>query len=394
MTTITDASADAVRPSSLVVSSYEGGVEVIDNLADEWRELCEEAADDQPFYRPEWIQAYIRAFVPRARILLLAVRRGQRLCLLLPLVLERTTLSGVPIRKLRAPVNAHACRFDAARSSGWEGEAAIGACWDYLAKLGSWDLLEFRNAAEGSTVDRLVEAARASGFHAVQVPERPNPCVPIPADPKLLTQMPLNARLRTKLRQVRRQLTDQGPLQLKRVDTADRDAIERFYELEASGWKGQESSAIVCNPGTRQFYDEVALSAARFGYFSLYLLEWRGQLLAAHFALTHQGRYYSPKVAYNEKFKEFVPGHLIVSEILHDCVARGIQSYDITGPDDEWKMKWTGEARSVHHHSVFGHGPAGRLAFAVRFKLRPAISRLLLKRSRSGQAVPELGSIP
>jgi hypothetical protein len=34
---------------------------------------------------------------------------------------------------------------------------------------------------------------------------------------------------------------------------------------------------------TRQFYDEKAESAARLGYFSRYMLELNGQLLAAHF---------------------------------------------------------------------------------------------------------------
>jgi len=220
-------------------------------------------------------------------------------------------------------------------------------------------------------VSQLVAAARESGFRTTEASDRPNPFVPVPADPGLLKHLPRSSRLRTKLRQVRRQMTEQAPLRFYRLDTADADALERFYQLEASGWKGQVGSAILCKAETRRFYDEIAQSAARFGYFGLYMLEWKGQLLAAHFSLTYKDRCYSPVVAYNENFKEFAPGHLIVSEILQDCLARGISGYDVTGQDQEWKMKWTTEARPVTHHYVF-RGLLGHLAYHVNSSLKRA----------------------
>jgi CelD/BcsL family acetyltransferase involved in cellulose biosynthesis len=193
--------------------------------------------------------------------------------------------------------------------------------------------------------------------------------------------MPRNSRLRTQLRQVRRLLAEQGSLKFYRVETADQAALERFYQLEASGWKGREGTAINCRADVRQFFDEAAKSAERFGYFSLYMLEFKDQLLAAHFSLTHQGRCYSPRVAYNENFGQFSPGHLIVSEILQDCALRGIYGFDITGQDQEWKMKWTAEARPVNHHLVF-RGAMGNLAYAIESKLKPAVSRILSRTNK------------
>jgi hypothetical protein len=75
---------------------------------------------------------------------------------------------------------------------------------------------------------------------------------------------------------------------------------------------------------------------------------------------------------------------LIVSEILRDCAARGIHTYDITGPDDEWKMKWTDRVRRRSMYYVFRDNAAGSLAYALRFKVRPAIKRLL----RPGRELP------
>ena len=332
-------------PGRVTVLAHRGRVEIIDAIVDEWRSLCAGAADDQPFYRPEWIRAHLRAFAPEAQVVIIAARLDGRLCLILPLVEDNCMFSGLPVRRLRSPVNAHVGRFDAVRTSGPDGDEAICATWDFLKELEGWNLLEFPHTPAGSTIERLITGAGESGFRTVQVPEKPNPFVRVPSDPDFLKQMPLNSRLRTKLRQARRELAKRGSLILRRIDAPDRAALDRFYQLESSGWKGREGSGIACSPSTRQFYDEVAESAARFGYFSLYMLELNGQLLAAHFALTSTNRCYSPKVAYQESFRQFAPGHLIVAEMLRDCAMRGIRDFDITGPDDEWKMKWTSETQ-------------------------------------------------
>jgi len=363
-------------PSTLSVYAQRGGVEIVDRLADEWRDLCDQSADDQPFYRPEFIRAHIRAKIPGAKVVVITVRQEGRLRLLLPLVEELGTFSKVPVRKLRSPVDMHCGRFDAVRCSGPESDAVMSATWNYLKEMDSWDLLQLRYAPQGSAVSRLFSMAEGEGFLTIQEPGRPNPYVPVPAAPELLERMPRSSRLRTKLRQIRRQIGEKSPMKFYRVDQADPDALDRLFALEASGWKGQDGGAVNCNPSFRQFFRELADSAARFGYFSLYMLEVEGQLIAAHYSLVYRERCHSPIVAFNEKFREFAPGHLIVGEILRDCMARGITGYDITGEDQEWKMKWTDQALSVNHFSVF-KGRIGRMAYGVGVRLKPSLRRIL-----------------
>lgn len=363
-----------VRTSGVAVRSQRGGIEIVDRLADEWRSLCGVAVDDQPFYRPEWIRAYLRAFVPCAKVLLISARAEGRLSLVLPLVEERGTFSKIPVRKLRSPVNFWAGRFDAVRSRGAEGDAAVSATWEHLRGLEGWDLVQFRDAPEGGTVSQIAAAAQADGFRVIEQPDKPSPYVPIPADPDQLKQMPLNSRLRRELRQVRRRLSGRGVLNFYRVDTADRDALQRFFRLEASGWKGQEGTAIACEPRNQQFFDEIAESASRFSYFSLYMLELNEHLMAAHFGFTLRDCYYSAIVAYDEDFKQCSPGHLIIDEIVRDCAVRGIHCYDTTGQNQEWKMRWTNQVRPMSHYYIF-RGGLGNLAYAVESRIKPALGR-------------------
>src|SRR6185369_17247575 len=82
------------------VKAETGGVEVVDLLGDEWRRLHEESACQEPFYRPEWVSAYIRAFASEKKVVVVTARVGGVLRAVLPLIEERSICCGAPITKL------------------------------------------------------------------------------------------------------------------------------------------------------------------------------------------------------------------------------------------------------------------------------------------------------
>jgi CelD/BcsL family acetyltransferase involved in cellulose biosynthesis len=368
---------NATTATAIAASCHRGGVEVLERWADDWAELCDDAADDQPFYRPEWIAAHIQSFTPKAKIALITVVADGRLQLILPLLEEWAWFNGVPVRRLRAPVNGHSCRFDAVRRRGAEGERAIEHAWTCLKSLRSWDLLEFESVPAEGTVSALTEAARHDGFLTGKVTMSPNPYIRIPADPAALGELPVNKKLRSQLRGIRRELGETTGLRLRRVRDADRDVLRRFYALEAAGWKGAAGTAIASSASCVRFYDQIASWAESLGLLDLYLLERKHQLLAGHFGLTYNGRYFSPKIAYEESCGKWAPGHLIVEEIVRDCAERGVREYDITGQNDDWKRKWTDQTRGQSLHFIFRQGIWGVLAHAMRFKVRPLVKRAL-----------------
>jgi CelD/BcsL family acetyltransferase involved in cellulose biosynthesis len=368
---------DPARPAATAVSAHRGGVEIVGRFADEWRGLCGESIDDQPFYRPEWIAAHIRAFTPKAKVVLFAVRVEGRLCLVLPLLEERALFCGVPVKRLRAPVNGHSCRFDAVRRRGAHGEVAVTALWEHLRELSGWDLLEFEGIPSGGTLAAVASTAAQEGFLTGQVAVSESPYVPLPPDLAGLSELPVNKKLCSQLRGIRRNLGDGGRLKLQRAGKADRAALQRFYQLEAAGWKGARGTAIASARENLQFYDAIAESAEKLGWLSIYLLELDGRLLAGHFGLSYKGRYFSPKVAYDEGAGQWAPGHLIVEEIVRDCVARGVQEYDITGQNDPWKRKWTLQTRGQCMQYIFGKGISGRLAQWMRIRVRPGVKKFM-----------------
>ena len=369
----------SLADSSVTVKTESGGVEVVETLADEWRRLYEEGGCQEPFCRPEWVAAYIRAFAPKEKVVVATARIGGALRAVLPLVERSAMLCGVPVTKLCGAANVHCCRFDLVRPPGAEGDAAVLALWRFLRDLPGWNVIEFPYVAEGAALEALAGAARMDGFQVGRKESMRSPYLPLSwlggsKDPLVLQA---TAGFRANVRRKGRQIRGRGELVLRRGTTADPAMLQAFYDLEQSGWKGRQGTAIACSADTRQFYDEIAREGERFGYLRLSFLDFNGRTIAAQFGIAEGGRYFMPKLAFDEEYRQYGPGHLLIHAILRDCVEQGLTEYDFTGPWAEYKAKWTSSARVHSTITIFQKGLVGSLLHGAKFKVEEGVKGML-----------------
>jgi CelD/BcsL family acetyltransferase involved in cellulose biosynthesis len=336
-----------------------GSVDVIDRIAPEWRALCVDGTHNEPFYRPEWIAAYLRAFEPQAKVVLVTVRRGGQLRAVLPLVEDKVGLFGVGATRLRGPVNEHSNRLDLIHGDG-DSEWAIATAWHALANLSGWDVIDVRHVPDGGALHQVLDCATDAGYATSKRETLRSPYIPLADSAPAKGYSPPDASFRRNLRRGMRKLEAFGPVQVVRRDTVDAHTLERFFSTELAGWKGRSGTAIACRPETLRFYTDVANAASRLGYFALYELWCGDSPVAFDLGFTLQGRYFVPKVAYNEAFKSVGPGHLIVGEILRDLQGRQMTELDMLGHTDPYKARWTNVYRQHYHCHIFGRGPTGQ----------------------------------
>jgi CelD/BcsL family acetyltransferase involved in cellulose biosynthesis len=352
---------------SLTARSERGSVELLDRIAGEWRQLCREGACDQPFYRPEWIASSIRAFASTLPVVLITVRDAGRLRAVLPLLEERVWACGLSATKLRSAANPnHSPRFDFIHGQGHDLESVLELGWSELRKHNRWDIVELMNVPEGGAIERLLGKAKEDGCLTYQYLWAQTPYITL--NPHTATEdfsrFARSRRFRYRLRHSWRKLQKGGDLSLRRVEAADPGTLQQFYGMEQSGWKGKRGTAIACDKQTRQFYDSIANHAAEHGYLSLYFLRQGDSALAAHFGLTYGGRYYPLKVAFDEDYSQYGPGHLIIGAVLRDCAARGLSEFDCLGHWTDAKAKWASEVRLHNACYIFRKSLAGRILHA------------------------------
>jgi CelD/BcsL family acetyltransferase involved in cellulose biosynthesis len=382
---MTVAHGQEIPGTQLSVRVQRGGQELVEQIAGEWRRLCDESGDEEVFYRPEWAQAYLQAFEPKAEVIVISAWARERLRGILPLVRRRTIVSGFPVVTLTIPANVHSLRASLTVCPGLEGQLVLHAFLQKIRELPRWDLIDVANVVEGNGLDRLITLAGTDGYRTARKRTSQTLYLPIDASATSISdkaaQPPWLAgtrpKFRSHLRRARRQLEEQGTLELKHYGTADPEALKKFYDLEASGWKGAEGTAIKCDARTQQFYDTVAQVAARDGYLSLDFLELNGKAIAGHFGFNLRGRYFLAKAGYDEAFRRHGPGQLLVSEILGQTPQRGLHEFDFVGPATWDESRWASARHTNYRVFIFRQSLYGALLHAVRISARDAVRKLM-----------------
>ena len=360
-----------------------GGLEIFARLANEWRDLLEDASDDHPYNRPEWMLAHLRAYFPKAPTIAITIRQSGTLKVLAPLMREYGSFSGLPARKIRMPLSMPGAPNEVVMAREMDHEASLHAVWDVLKSLPDWDVLELPSVYEKTPILRLSQLADSEGYKTGSWPLPPIPTIRLNRCD--IAKLPPSSVLRSRLRQAERRLSELGDLSLQCFEKAD--VVQRFFDLEASGWKGKGKSAILSDARSLQFFDEAAREAEKFKYLKLYYLELNGKLISAHFGMNYRDRYYAPKIAYEEAYREYRVGHLILSKIMRECAQQGIVEYPM-GVLEEWKTEWTKESTRRTFQCIFNESFRGRLLYAARFQIKPRLKKLA---QRIG-AVPDVRS--
>jgi CelD/BcsL family acetyltransferase involved in cellulose biosynthesis len=385
-----------ISGTKLSLRVQHGGRELVDQIAPAWRRLCDESADEI-FYRPDWTHAYLSAFAPQTSITIISVWDGPRLCALLPLMRQRVWVAGLPVLQFTIPANVHSARAGFALCPGDEGESALRGLWQAIKALPRWDVLDVSHVLEGSGIDRLAACARGEGFPVARKRTSQTLYLPIVDSTGSKDQPPWMAgtspKFRAHLRRTRRQLEEQGVVSLTHYNAADPAAVARFYDLEASGWKGTEGTAIKCDPRTLHFYNSVASVAAQQGYFSLDFLEVNGKPIAGNLAFNFCGRYLLVKSAYDESFSRYGPGQLLLHAVLNESSQRGLHQLDFVGPATWKQSRWASARRTNYRVFIFRKGLYGSLLYAARIAARDAVLRFM-SRQEDESAPLELKSKP
>lgn len=356
-------------------------------LAREWSDLCLDAEIDEPFFHPGWFSAYLKNFEPSAQLRLFTVRDASRLLAVLPLIEDRSSLQGMPIRRLRAAANFHSPRFDLVARRGPAGQAAIQALAKYFAEARGWDVIEFPFHLGNGPITNLAKAAASKGLIVETQESWHSLHLPIPSraenESNSETAQPWmegsSSQFRKQMRRRWSQLESQGPLVLRRSQGFDSEMFQRFCEVEQSGWKGKGGTAIASNRETLDFYRQIGQQAGESGGLSLYLLEFNGRAIAGHFGFEHRGRYLLQKAGYDEEFAKYGPGHLLVYAVLRDCWERGLKEFDFVGPAMDDEARWAKESRNVMRTVMF-RGVYGRLIHSIEYPIKKRV-KTLLKRS-------------
>lgn len=284
-----------------------------------WLALAQDAAEANAFYAPDMLGAAIDHLAAGQDVHLIEVYDGDRLIGLLPVVRRA--------RHGRLPIG---CVANWMHDHGFFGAPIIRrgdeiAAWrGFLAQLdaapwgGGFLHLEGLDAA----------GANAAALEALCVEQRRGRLEIHRYDRAMLRsdlsadaywETHVRSKKRKELRRLQKRLAELGTVETRLLSAQDDLALwcDDFLALEASGWKGQEGTALGCRPADEAFFRAACAAAFEAGRLHMLRVDLDGRAIAMLVNFRHGEGAFSFKIAFDESLGRFSPGVLIEIANLH-----------------------------------------------------------------------------
>ena len=331
----------------------------VEPIAGEWDELAVRTGAS-PFLRPGWIDAWARAF-GGGSLEVLALRRDGELAGVLPVQWRA--------RGVHAPANWHTPEWGPVAES---DDAARELFDAVFARRPPYALLRFLGPGKEPALD----AGRAAGYSVDARPLQQSPYIDLAGGWESLRQPRAKNVAKTKQKL--------GDVELEWADSLD-GLLDDVLRLEGSGWKVELGTAIVSQPQTRSFYEEIMRWADRKGILRIAFLRLGERRIAVEFGFQDERSFYNIKGGYDPEFKKHSPGLMIAHELIKKCADQGLETFEYLGAAEPMKVEWTDLTRDVVSLEAFSPKPLGRLAQASYVHGRPLAKRGVAALRRAGR---------
>lgn len=348
-------------------------------MGHEWDALVERAGIDHPFLRHDWVCSWWECFGSGKELYVVAVRAGEQLIGLAPLMRTRSRMYGLPVRRLELIANDHTPRFDLVIADGAD-EVYVEIVNHLSTQAPSWDVVMLPELPGTSrTVAVLQRLAHAKSMRSGVWVAGSSPKISLAGsfDAFMAT---LSANRRATLRKRMRRLQQLGPVAIEVVgDVAELpEALQDGMRIEAAAWKGAAGTAIASDQHVRRFYSQIAERAAKSKTLQLLFLKVAGKRIAFAYCLRQGRTLYLLKTGYDPEYAEHSPFNVLMQLTIEAAFRDGIETFDLLGSDDPWKVAWTSLRTERLWLFLYRNTLAAQIIYCIKAVMVP-----WLKRSRS-----------
>lgn len=198
----------------------------------------------------------------------------------------------------------------------------------------------------------------------------------------------LSSKTARELRRLRRNMQKHGVdvSLLARPPSLERE-LQLGFELEASGWKGQRGTAILCSQQTAHFYRLMARSFHDEDRLRISTILLDGRAVAFDLCLLDDRRVYGIKIAYDERYRPLAPGLVLQHSEIERCCELGLDAFELLGADDPYKRRFSTAERRHYSLRAYTATPLSLARYAYRRCVRPILKRTYRSLPRAARNV-------
>jgi CelD/BcsL family acetyltransferase involved in cellulose biosynthesis len=330
-------------------------------LAPKWDRMIADQFADHPFFRHFWFVNYYRVFFHDMPLLVLTGSGPEGLDGALPAVRIRRMLAGIPLRSVQLLAGDHTPQN---RILVTESHPDLLAGFlDHLLERQT-DLIYFEDLPDRFPDRSWMERFCRDRHLRLEVRQiRRSPYIPIRGDFEEYRKG-LTKKFRELLNNRLNKINRAGGFEIIAHAGAEAvtPAVEAMRQIAAQSWQGKEGSGMFSGEKNAAFYPEFIAHALSNGYGRVYILTLGGKPAAFEFHVFHGRTEYCLKAEYSHDFAQVSPGAVLEMELIRRAFGTDIDTYDLMGYADPYKIRWTEHFTPYYRYFIFNRTAAGRAA--------------------------------
>lgn len=187
----------------------------------------------------------------------------------------------------------------------------------------------------------------------------------------------LSSKTARELRRLRRNMQRAHGVEvslLARPPELERE-LQLGFEVEASGWKGERGTAILCSPQTARFYRLMARSFHAENRLRTSTILLDGHAVAFDLCLLDDRRVYGVKFGYDERYRPLAPGLVLQHGEIERCCELGLDAFELLGDDEPYKRRFSTAQRRHYSLRAYTGQPLSLARYGYRRRVRPVLKR-------------------
>jgi len=310
--------------------------DMMDDLAAEWNELAPPGSVE-PWQSFSWHRSVAKANENESFLRIFTVRKNGTLLAIAPMVLRR---SEQPLKPWRLGFLGE----EELKEPNWfvgSDPGALNMLVEAISEEPVHPVRLSRIPSDYESSFSIIEKFKKRGW-ITKVVHMPYPFLNLGGDT-------IKKSLQKDLKRARKKAQKYGALSLKAVSDTEQGDLQQylneFLRIEASGWKGQNQTAILSNNSRRKFFENYAISAFRDGVLRLLFLMIDGKAVAVQYGVESAKAFWLLNIGFDERYQDCSPGNLLLEESIKYASQNDLIHYNLLGKDEPWTKRWTTTSR-------------------------------------------------
>lgn len=324
-------------------------LKALEGLRPEWDGLLALYPQSTVFSTWEWLDSWWRAFRPRARLKVVAVRNpSSSLVGLAPFAITETRGSGGRFRVLHLLGDGthDSDNLDLPVQPGYQGEVTR-VLFKWLEQCREWDICRFRTLPTDSIMGESLLSALKARKWKIFTGTQPRSVIELPQTWGAYLGF-LSSKERGKVGLFARRLQRKYRVEICKCtgESELREALQALFQLHTKHWQARGRSGTLHVAARQEFYHELAGRLLARNRLDLWLLRLNDRIVAAQFGLRYGDTVFSLQEGYDPDYSTDSVGYVLRSQVLRNLIAEGIRNYDFLGGTDQSKARWGSVAKS------------------------------------------------